>query len=110
MATATAKLENINAFSKYGFRGRPTHQEIIGLIDENEKLTGQLLDRSASFFLNSPEGSFFDGADSMQMLKEEQARLLLRQMSEILLRQHAKTAGRTYHSDRRQLLPNLHHQ
>lgn len=47
MATARAKSENINTFSKYGFRGRPTHQEIIGLIDENEKLTGQLLDRSA---------------------------------------------------------------
>ena len=46
----------------------------------------------------------------MQMLKEEQARLLLRQMSEILLRQNAKTAGRTYHSDRIQQLPNLHHQ
>ena len=61
-------------------------------------------------FLKQSWRLIFDGADSMQMLKEEQARLLLRQMSEILLRQHAKTAGRTYHSDRRQLLPNLHHQ
>jgi hypothetical protein len=50
MATATAKLENINTFSRYGFRRIPTHQEIIGFIDENKQLTGQLLDRSASFF------------------------------------------------------------
>ena len=39
MAT-TATLENVNKFSKIGLRRRPTYQEIIGLIDENEKITG----------------------------------------------------------------------
>ena len=56
-------------------------------------------------FKSSPEGSFFDGADSMEQLREEQARLLLRQMSDILLRQNARTAGRTFHTARFQQLP-----
>ena len=34
----TAKLEDVNKFSKYGFRRRPTYQEIIGLLDENKTL------------------------------------------------------------------------
>ena len=56
-------------------------------------------------FRNSPEGSYFDGSDSMEQLKEEQARLLMRQMSELLLRQNVRTAGRTFHTARAQQLP-----
>ena len=41
----------------------------------------------------------------MEQLKEEQGRLLLRQMSEVLLRQNARTAGRTFHTARFQQLP-----
>ena len=36
----TAKLENINKFRRLGLRRRPTYEEIIGLIDENETITG----------------------------------------------------------------------
>ena len=49
MAT-TATLENVNKFSKIGLRRRPTYQEIIGLIDENEKIAGKLPNRDATFF------------------------------------------------------------
>ena len=58
---ATATLELVNPYSKYGFKRRPTYDEIIGLINENETITGQLPDRTATFYKASPEGSFFDG-------------------------------------------------
>ena len=101
----TAKLENVNKFSKLGLRRRPTYEEIIGLLDENEKLTGKLPNRDATFFRNSNEGSFFDGVEQMEALKDEQERLLLRQMSEVLLRQNVRTAGRTFHVERSRQLP-----
>ena len=102
---ATAVIENVNKMSKYGLRRRPTYEEITNLISENEKLTGALPNRDATFFRNSPEGSIFDGADAMEQLKQEQGKLLLRQMSELLLRQNVRTAGRTYHTERLQQLP-----
>ena len=101
----TAVIENVNKMSKYGLRRRPTYEEITNLISENEKLTGALPNRDATFFRNSPEGSIFDGADAMEQLREEQGKILLRQMSEILLRQNVRTAGRTYHTERLQQLP-----
>ena len=54
----TAVLENINPYSKYGLKRRPTYDEIIGLIDENEKLTGQLPNRDATQFKASQEVHF----------------------------------------------------
>ena len=102
---ATAVIDT-NKMSKYGLKRRPTYEEIIGVIDEsNRKITGKLPDRSATMFKSSPEGSFFDGSDAMEQLREEQGRLLLRQMSEVLLRQNARTAGRTFHTTRFQQLP-----
>ena len=99
-------MAKVDRYSIYGLKRKPTYEEIIGIIDEsNEKITGKLPNRDATFFKSSPEGSFFDGADSMEQLKEEQARLLLRQMSELLLRQNARTAGRTFHTARIQQLP-----
>ena len=56
----TAVLENINPYQRYGLRRRPTYDEIINLIDENETITGKLPDRTATFYKASPEGSFFD--------------------------------------------------
>ena len=80
---ATAVIDT-NKMSKYGLKRRPTYEEIIGVIDEsNRKITGKLPDRSATMFKSSPEGSVFDGVDAMEQLKEEQGRLLLRQMSQI---------------------------
>ena len=97
---------NVNKMSKLGLRRKPTYSEIIGMIDKsNEKITGKLPNRDATFFKSSPEGSFFDGSDAMEQLREEQGKLLLRQMSEILLRQNVRTAGRTFHTERMQQLP-----
>ena len=99
----TAKVDK---YSIHGLKRRPTYDEIIGMIDEsNDKITGKLPNRDASFFKNSPEGSYFDGGDAMEQLWEEQGKLLLRQMSEILLRQNVRTAGRTFHVERNQRLP-----
>ena len=102
---ATAVIDNVNKMSKYGLRRKPTYAEIIGMLDDNEKITGKLPNRDATFFKSSPEGSFFDGSDAMEQLREEQGKLLLRQMSDILLRQNVRTAGRTYHTERLQQLP-----
>ena len=101
----TAVLKNVNKYSKIGLKRRPTYDEIIGLISENETITGKLPDRNATFFKGSPEGSFFDGSDSLEVLKDEQERLLLKQMGEILLRRNARRNGTTFHSQRMQSLP-----
>ena len=103
MQSETAKLENVNKFSKYGLRRRPTYEEITNLLDENKKLGLPLPNRDATFFRKSPEGSFFDGIHQMEDLKDEQQRLLLRQMNDILLRQNIRTAGRTLHTERARL-------
>ena len=89
-------------YSIHGLKRRPTYDEMIGMIDDNDKFTGKLPNRDASMFKNSQEGSYFDGSDAMEQLKEEQARLLLRQMSDILLRQNVRTSGRTFHVERNQ--------
>ena len=102
----TATIENVNKMSKYGLKRRPTYDEIANLISENDLITGKLPNRDATFFKSSPEGSYFDGSDSMEQLREEQGRLLLRQMSDILLRQNARTAGRTFHTAKFQQLPS----
>ena len=94
-----------NPYSKLGLKRRPTYDEIIGLISENETITGKLPDRNATFFKGSPEGSFFDGSDSLEVLKDEQERLLLKQMGELLLRQNSRRNGTTFHSQRMQSLP-----
>ena len=83
----TTAVIDTNKMSKLGLRRKPTYNEIIGMLDDNEKLTGKLPNRDATFFKGSPEGSYFDGSDAMEQLKEEQGKLLLRQMSDILLRQ-----------------------
>ena len=97
---ATAVLENVNRFSYLGLRRRPTYNEIIGLIKENETLTGQLPNRDATFFKVSNEGSFFDGLDSLEVLKEQQQRILQRQMQDLLLRQNVRQNGGTFHVER----------
>ena len=97
---ATATLENVNKFSYLGLRRRPTYNEIIGLIKENETLTGELPNRDATFFKASNEGSFFDGLDSLEVLKEQQHRILQRQMQDLLLRQNVRENGGTFHLER----------
>ena len=97
---ATAVLENVNKFSHLGLRRRPTYDEIIGLIKENETLTGKLPNRDATFFKASPEGSFFDGLDHLEILKEQQHRILQRQMQDLLLRQNVRANGGTFHLQR----------
>ena len=97
---ATATLELANPYSKYGFKRRPTYNEIIGLINENETITGQLPDRTATLYKASPEGSFFDGTDALELLKEQQSRILQRQMQDLLLRQTVRNNGGTFNLER----------
>ena len=96
----TAVLENVNKFSYLGLRRRPTYDEIIGLIKENENLTGKLPNRDATFFKASNEGSFFDGLDHLEILKEQQNRILQRQVQDLLLRQNVRANGGTFHLER----------
>ena len=97
---ATAVLETVNKFSYLGLRRRPTYNEIIGLIKENETLTTPLPNRDATFFKASNEGSFFDGLDHLEILKEQQNRILQRQVQDLLLRQSVRANGGTYHLER----------
>ena len=46
---ATAVIDNVNKMSKYGLRRKPTYAEIIGMLDDNEKITGKLPNRDATF-------------------------------------------------------------
>ena len=87
---ATATLELVNPYSKYGFKRRP----------ENETITGQLPDRTATLYKASPEGSFFDGTDALELLKEQQNRILQRQMQDLLLRQTVRNNGGTFNLER----------
>ena len=97
---ATAALELGHPYSKLGLKRRPTYDEIINLIDENETITGKLPDRTARFYKASPEGSFFDGTDHLEILKEQQNRILEREMRGILMKQNARVNGRTFNVDR----------
>ena len=97
---ATATLELINPYSKLGLKRRPTYNEIIGLINENETITGQLPDRTAPLYKASPEGSFFDGTDALELMKEQQNRISQRQLQELLIRQNTTLNGLTYHLER----------
>ena len=97
---ATATLELVNPYSKFGFKRRPTYDEIIGLINENETITGQLPDRTATLYKASPEGIFFDGTDALELLKEQQNRILQRQMQDLLLRQTVRSNGGTFNLER----------
>ena len=85
---ATAVLENNNPYAKFGLKRRPTYDEIIGLINENASLFAPNPDRRASAFKASPEGSFFDGLNYTDKLKEERERILNKQMRDILFRQN----------------------
>ena len=96
----TAVLENVNKFSYLGLRRRPTYDEIIGLIKENDNITGKLPNRDATFFKASNEGSFFDGLDHLEILKEQQNRILQRQIQDLLLRQSVRANGGTFHLER----------
>ena len=97
---STATLELVNPYSKYGFKRRPTYNEIIGLINENETITGQLPDRTATLYKASPESSFFDGTDALELMKEQQTIISQRQLQELLLKQNTTLKGLTYNLER----------
>ena len=100
MATKTAQLELNNPYAKYGLKRRPTFNEIVGLISENEQIYKPFPDRRATQFQNSPQGSFFDGADNLELLKEQQNRIMDRQMREMLMRRQTQQNGGTFHLQR----------
>lgn len=81
MATTTLEMIN-NLYSKYGLKRRPTYEEIIGLMGENDTITSKLANRDATFFKASPESSFFDGLDRLELLKEQQNSIPERQFRE----------------------------
>ena len=95
--TKTARLELINPYAKYGLKRRPTFNEIVGLISENDKLIKPFPNREATRFRNSPQGSFFDGSDNLDLLKEQQTRILDRQMRENIMRRQTQQNGGTFH-------------
>ena len=102
MATKTARLELDNPYQKYGLKRKPTFNEIFGLLSEDQKLLRPFPDRTATQFRNSPQGSFFDGSDHVELLKEQQNRVLDRQMREMILRKQAQESGGTFHLQRHQ--------
>ena len=65
----TARFELNNPYVKYGVKRRPTSEETVGLISDDEKALQPLPNREAMRFRNSPQGSFFDGSDAMELLK-----------------------------------------
>ena len=97
MTTKTARFELINPYQKYGLKREPTFNEILGLISEDQQLLRPFPDRTATQFRNSPQGSFFDGADSIELLKEQQNRVLDRQMRQMMLQKQSRENGQTYH-------------
>ena len=100
MATKKARFEIVNPYQKYGLKRKPTFNEILGLLSEDQKLLRPFPDRTATQFRNSPQGSFFDGADRIELLKEQQNRVLDRQMREMVLRRQAQQNGGTFHLSR----------
>ncbi|MCR9134294.1 MAG: hypothetical protein NXI08_17130 [bacterium] len=94
--TTPQSLEFINPYAKFGLKRRPTYEEIVGLIGENDLITGKLPNRDATFFKASPQGSFFDGSDHIDLLKDQEMRILDRQMREAMMKQEARRNGRTY--------------
>ena len=95
--TKTARLELINPYQKFGLKRRPTFNEIVGLVSENDKLIKPFPNREATRFRNSPQGSFFDGSDNLDLLKEQQTRILDRQMRENIMRRQTQQNGGTFH-------------
>ena len=93
MTTKTAIFEIINPYQKYGLKRRPTFNEILGLIEEDQQMLRPFPDRTATQFRNSPQGSFFDGADHVELLKEQRSRVLDRQMRQMMLQ---KTIARKW--------------
>ena len=102
MTTKTARFEIVNPYQKYGLKRKPTFNEILGLLSEDQKLLRPFPDRTATQFRNSPQGSFFDGSDHVELLKEQQNRVLDRQMREMILRRQAQQNGGTFHLNRHQ--------
>ena len=100
MTTKTARFEIVNPYQKYGLKRKPTFNEILGLLSEDQKLLRPFPDRTATQFRNSPQGSFFDGSDHVELLKEQQNRVLDRQMREMILRRQAQQNGGTFHLNR----------
>ena len=73
---------------------------MLGLLSEDQKLLRPFPDRTATQFRNSPQGSFFDGSDHVDLFKEQQNRVLDRQMREMILRKQAQETRDTFHLNR----------
>ena len=97
MAMKTARFELNNPYQKFGLKRKPTFNEIVGLISHEQKTLKPFLDRRATQFRNSPQGSFFDGSDAVELLKEQQNRIMDRQMRDLMMRRQVQQNGGTLH-------------
>ena len=93
----TARLELNNPYAKYGLKLKPTFNEIVSLVSENENSLKPFPDRRATQFRNSPQELFFDGSDHIELLKEQQGRIHDRQIRELLMRRQMQGNGGTLH-------------
>ena len=92
--TARIELNNRNnPYAKYGLKRLPTFEEIVCWISDDKMALQPLPNREATRFRNSPQGSFFDGSGARELLKEQQNRILDRQMRENILRRQSQTNG-----------------
>ena len=48
MTTRTARFELVNPYQKYGLKRKPTFNEILGLLSEDQKLLRPFPDRTAT--------------------------------------------------------------
>ena len=55
---ATATLELVNPYAKYGLKRRPTYDEIANLKSENEQLTGAFTKQRRYIFQEDTTGKF----------------------------------------------------
>ena len=52
-------MAKVDKYNIHGLKRRPTYEEIIGIIDEsNEKITGKLPNRAATFFPKFPRRQY----------------------------------------------------
>ena len=77
----------------YGLRRQLTYEEVAGMLD-NSKLFTPLPEYPYTEYKDSFEGSYFDNiTERIDLLKDQQQRILERQMTEAMLRKEATSRG-----------------
>ena len=79
---------------------KPTFNEILGLLSEDQTLLRPFQTEQQHSLEIHRRVVSFDGSDHVELLKEQQNRVLDRQMREMILRRQAQQNGGTFHVDR----------